>query len=561
MRGTWQLDKGTILKMAQTERGIVRIEKALAVLICNADNMMPASDGRSRDLPGFAADIKSLESKLPTLGFRLLPTYWNKNADEVRLLLRHVQKGFQKGGALSFHDSLLIVLTGHCDGQSVECSMDSSGQTGAMGISMLLSYFTDHNAPALQGKLKLFVFGLALGHPVNMPAGHGGGALRLPEGRLQNETGAAAAPAAAAPAAAAAAAAAAMPSPPEPEKKPPAGEHEGEPPHAAASAAAHVSAQRNVLNSVGTGGRARVFHSEGTKRAELVVDAGLQQDVEALLRSEGDEFRHHVSLSYRQEPCSGTWWRKWNFASTGVVVIDLGECVQGLNTFAVFQLAVKDAKCTSLIMQRAPESYNSSATPPEDKLKWIDVTDDRGNVDMSLFARDTSLGGTAGSIMPASRVFTVPEFSTRWLRIEMINDGTYGCVGGVGLRQIKAFCSPSWAPVAVHAADRATWVENPTAGPGGPALNRVGADSVHPVYLPPAVASSGESLSDMCVRAQGASVGNMCIRATLHPAPYTLHPTPYTLHPKPIDKMRDGVISLPSTTTRHPKPAALHAKR
>ena len=40
---------------------------------------------------------------------------------------------FRQGGALSFHDSLLIVLTGHCDGQNVECSMDSSGQTGAIG--------------------------------------------------------------------------------------------------------------------------------------------------------------------------------------------------------------------------------------------------------------------------------------------------------------------------------------------------------------------------------------------------------------------------------------------
>ena len=40
---------------------------------------------------------------------------------------------FRQGGALSFHDSLLIVLTGHCNGQNVECSMDSSGQTGAIG--------------------------------------------------------------------------------------------------------------------------------------------------------------------------------------------------------------------------------------------------------------------------------------------------------------------------------------------------------------------------------------------------------------------------------------------
>jgi len=128
----FDLKKGTILRMAQTARGIVRISKPLAVLICNAQNMMRASNGASRDLPGYAADMRRLEAMLPTLGFRLLPTYWNKNADEVRKLLRHVQRGFQKGGALSFHDSLLIVLTGHCDGQNVECSMDSSGQVLAL---------------------------------------------------------------------------------------------------------------------------------------------------------------------------------------------------------------------------------------------------------------------------------------------------------------------------------------------------------------------------------------------------------------------------------------------
>ena len=57
---------------------------------------MYGSDGSSRDLPGYATDVKRLEGMLPTLGFRLLPTYWNKNADEVRKLLRHVQRGFQK---------------------------------------------------------------------------------------------------------------------------------------------------------------------------------------------------------------------------------------------------------------------------------------------------------------------------------------------------------------------------------------------------------------------------------------------------------------------------------
>jgi len=38
----FDLEKGTALRMGQTERGIVRIAKPLAVLICNSENMMRA---------------------------------------------------------------------------------------------------------------------------------------------------------------------------------------------------------------------------------------------------------------------------------------------------------------------------------------------------------------------------------------------------------------------------------------------------------------------------------------------------------------------------------------
>jgi len=462
----FDMAKGTLLQMAQTESGIVRIAKPLALLICNSQHMMPDSSGSSRDLPGFGADVSKMEAMLPTLGFRVLPTSWNKNADQVRLLLRQVQKGFQKGGALSFHDSLLIVLTGHCDGQNVECSMDSSGQTGAIGISILLSYFTDQNAPALQGKLKLFVFGLCMGHPVNMPSGpaslSSSSSVLVADGKERGST-------------------------------PAMGSRPAMCDNTVPSVAA-AGHHRNILNSVSTGGQARVYLSEGQKRAELVENVCTQQDSDSILRSEGVEFQDHVTLSYRQEPLSGTFWSKSNPASTGVLIIDLGQYVEDIDTFSIFQLPFKDAKSTSLIMQRAGETLSSSATPP-DNLEWIDVTDARGNVDWSLFDHDTSLGGPSGSIMQASRVFKVPRFSTRWLKIELQNDGTYGCQGGVGLRQIKAFSAPMWAPVAVHDASVATWIDNPSAAAAGPALNRVGADSIQPVYVMPDIAFTGAAKS------------------------------------------------------------------
>ena len=104
-------------------------------------------------------------------------------------------------------------------------------------------------------------------------------------------------------------------------------------------------------------------------------------------------------------------------------------------------MATSEAKATSMIVQRAPETYDHSDTPPQ-KLEWIDVSDDRGNFELPLIQVDTSLGGGGGSIQQASRVLKVPKFSTRWMRLELSNDGTYGCLNGVGLRQLKAFCSP-----------------------------------------------------------------------------------------------------------------------
>jgi hypothetical protein len=189
------------------------------------------------------------------------------------------------------------------------------------GLSLLLGYFTDANAPALQGKLKLFVFGLALGHPVNMPS------TSAPSSSNAAITAE--------------------------------GEAESEPAGGALPGRGIV----NVLNSVSTGGRARVYASQALKRAELQVHPERQQDVDAFLRSEGDEFRDHVTLSYRQEPWSGTWWSKNNFSSSGSLVIDLGREVRDIDTLAIFQMATNEAKATSMIMQRGPGRNSQKSEP------------------------------------------------------------------------------------------------------------------------------------------------------------------------------------------------------
>ena len=67
--------------------------------------------------------------------------------------------------------------------------------------------------------------------------------------------------------------------------------------------------------------------------AALQVRPERQQDEDAFLRSEGDDLRDHVTLSYKQEPWTGTWWSKNNFSSTGALIIDLGAVVRDIGLF------------------------------------------------------------------------------------------------------------------------------------------------------------------------------------------------------------------------------------
>lgn len=423
----FRADTGTLLKMSVTKNDVVEMKSGLACIISSSTNVMPLGNGESRDIPGHDDNIDALQRLLPTLGFKVLPPMCNKNADDVRGFLRQVRKGFEKGGALSVHDSLLLVILGHSDGRSVECSMDSSGQIGSLGIQALMEFFSDLNAPGLKGKLKLFLLGLCLGHPVK---------------EVKNLN------------------------------------HENK-------------NQRNVLNSVETGGQASVVECTGSKRATLKVKDEWRQDRDAALRDEGGLlFTNHVSLSFRQVPYSGTLWSRPNPLSTGILVIDLGLFVEGMDTFSVFQLPTIDAKCTSMNVRYCAD--RGAEKPPSNNSDWVEVRDEAGVSEFSLFELDTGIGNPAGSVMRASRVFRVLPFSSRWVRVEVTNAGTYGCFDGIGIRQLKLFCSPKGFQVPAHTVGEPTWVENPAEPALGPALNRVGADSVWPQYVMPVYAFAGK---------------------------------------------------------------------
>ena len=144
---TFNAATGTMLKMTTTPNNIVEIRRGVALIISNATHLLPRADGSSRDIPGLENDVRELECLLPTLGFKVFPPQRNRNADEVWNFLRKVKRGFDAGGALTEFDSLAIFVTGHSNGQSIECAVDDAGQIGSIGIQLLMELFNDQNCP------------------------------------------------------------------------------------------------------------------------------------------------------------------------------------------------------------------------------------------------------------------------------------------------------------------------------------------------------------------------------------------------------------------------------
>lgn len=267
----------------------------------------------------------------------------------------------------------------------------------------------------------------------------------------------------------------------------------GHPVHSPGTAAEEQRSKStlNVLNSIETGGTARVCKCTSAF-ADLVIREDWLQGQGGCLRDDEGEFQDHVSLSYRRVPYSGTFWKKKAAAGKGEIVIDLGKVVEDIDTFSVFQQPFGDGKCTAMWLRHAKSDHVGDEPPQlSQDWEWINVTDTEGNLDIPLFdTRDPTI--SSGSIMGASRIFRTAPFSSRWLRVEMKNNSTHGSPSGVGLRQIKAFKNPRSTSCPAHEPGKPTWVENPAEGVGGPALNRVGADSVFPMYQMPVYAFAGK---------------------------------------------------------------------
>lgn len=162
-----------------------------------------------------------------------------------------------------------------------------------MWWQLLVEAFSDANAPGLKGKLKLFVLGISLGHPVAPPT----------------------------------------PARPTPGVEPPVAQTpvqsgvrvsiDDARTHSTAGVARAKEEGRpiNVLRGTRSGGLASIFSVGGEKRGEQQTRPERGQEAEALLDDQGHErFRAHLSLSYRQEPLSGVVWSKWSSASAGILV-------------------------------------------------------------------------------------------------------------------------------------------------------------------------------------------------------------------------------------------------
>ena len=160
-------------------------------------------------------------------------------------------------------------------------------------------------------------------------------------------------------------------------------------------------------------------------------------------------------------------------------------------------------KCSALAIAYHP-SHTGDDPPSDYPAEVLDAQE--GEAELSLLPPRPPAPPNEGSVVPASCVLRLRAFAARWLSLRFFNHDAGGAADGgapaVGLRQLKLFAAPRNRPAPAHPPGAPTWVENPASGPAGPALNRLGADSVFPAYRMPPFENAGAP-----ARAADAAIG------------------------------------------------------
>ena len=152
----------------------------------------------------------------------------------------------------------------------------------------------------------------------------------------------------------------------------------------------------------------------------------------------------------------------WNNSSTpgsgaGILVVDL-QSVQTIDRFSVFQMFASDGKATHIQIFRHANAEN--AAPDYTDANWIAISAE------TVVTAGTN--NTANNRIADPTKISVTQFSTRYLKFAVRNDGRYGEGTYIELKGVKAFgpTAPTVTPTATKTPTvTPTAIASPTATP------------------------------------------------------------------------------------------------
>mgnify|MGYP000356043101 CR=1 FL=1 len=134
---------------------------------------------------------------------------------------------------------------------------------------------------------------------------------------------------------------------------------------------------------------------------------------------------------YQESDNEGSTWSEGN-GGYGILVIDLKQ-MRTLNRFRVFQMMSSDGKVTDIeIFENT--SYTSSTAPLHSDNGWVSVTNGKENIsDGSLYNSNTP------EYVYSPTNISTSDFSTRYLKLHVYNDGSYGNTSYIEIKGIKGY--------------------------------------------------------------------------------------------------------------------------
>ncbi|MCF8219592.1 MAG: T9SS type A sorting domain-containing protein [Bacteroidales bacterium] len=134
---------------------------------------------------------------------------------------------------------------------------------------------------------------------------------------------------------------------------------------------------------------------------------------------------------YQEDDNEGSTWYEGN-GGYGILVIDLKQ-VRTLNRFRVFQMMSSDGKVTDIEIFKNT-FYTGSTAPLHSDNGWVSVTNGKETVS------DGNLqNSTTPEYVDSPTDISTSDFSTRYLKLHVYNDGSYGNTSYIEIKGIKGY--------------------------------------------------------------------------------------------------------------------------